>query len=255
MFGLEVNVKKTKIMTHSRLKSPIEYTYLMKDVALDRVMEFKDLGVTFDTKGTFKKHVSIKSSKSLAMMGFVRRTCVGFHDASTLKTVFFAHVRSHVEYASLVWMPHYESYKIDIERVQRRFTRHVINHTNPSQVVMPSYADRMLLLNVSSLTNRRMMSCLLFAHDVMTNRIHSDYIRSRFKLRGNSHNSRSPEQLIVPNHRTDYGKYEPITVMIRTLNDFLKFARLQINLREDGVFEFPIARSEFHAQVLQWINV
>lgn len=60
-----------------------ESCILLGSVPLRRVEEFKVLGVTFDRMGTLKMHISVKSTKGLPMMGFVKRTCFGFHESSS----------------------------------------------------------------------------------------------------------------------------------------------------------------------------
>ncbi|RZB40495.1 hypothetical protein BDFB_013440, partial [Asbolus verrucosus] len=48
-----------------------------------------------------------------------------FANTSTLLTLFFAFVRSKMEYVNIIWFPYLVTYIADIERVQRRFLKYL----------------------------------------------------------------------------------------------------------------------------------
>ena len=71
--------------------------------------ELRDLGVYFDEKISFNKHIDIIVAKAYSMLGFMKRICYEFTDPLrvALKSVYFAYVRSHLEYGSVIWHPNY----------------------------------------------------------------------------------------------------------------------------------------------------
>lgn len=255
IYGLDINVGKSVVMTHSRKHQNVLFPYRLGNQTLVRVEEFNDLGVTFDEKGTFKSHIALKSAKGMSMMGFVRRTCVDFRESSTLRVLFAAYVRSQVEYASIVWLPYHASYRSRVERVQRKFSRYALVHSGIFQYdELPSYAERMSSLNLLSLEDRRTISCVMFAHDVLTGRIDAPYIRKNFVLRPERNGSRTHETFIVPFHRTDYAKFEPVVVMIRLLNDLLTDSNISVVNTDDGCFAFNVSRCQLRNLTSLWVE-
>ena len=94
-------------MTFSRQKNPITYDYKIEDHTIQRAEYFKDLGVTFDNRLTFVPHINDVVRRSLNTLGFVHRSCREFTEIQPLITLFFALVRSKLEYCSIVWSPLY----------------------------------------------------------------------------------------------------------------------------------------------------
>ena len=61
---LSINVGKCNILTFCRKRSMVKCDYMLENTKISQVSEFCDLGVTFDTKLCFKKHVSIIKAKA-----------------------------------------------------------------------------------------------------------------------------------------------------------------------------------------------
>ena len=79
----------------------------------------------------------IITSKANRILGLIKRTCRGWKDTETLKTLYCTLVRSQVEYGSVVWSP-YTSRNIDkLERIQRRGTKFFLGQIDIS------YEDRL----------------------------------------------------------------------------------------------------------------
>jgi hypothetical protein len=62
--ALELNVSKCKSITFSRLPHPIEFSFMLGGIILDRVDSINDLGVIMDSKMSMVR-------RALAMLGFV----------------------------------------------------------------------------------------------------------------------------------------------------------------------------------------
>lgn len=60
--GLEVNVKKCVSMPYTKKRNKIEYVYSLGGELLEKVVYFKDLGVVFDSKLSFNRHISDMSA-------------------------------------------------------------------------------------------------------------------------------------------------------------------------------------------------
>jgi hypothetical protein len=103
----ELNIGKCKSITFSRLRHPIEFSYMLGGNILDRVDSINDLGVIMDSKMSFTGHIDVTVGKALAMLGFVKRLSCEFRDHYTLKTLYVSLVPPKLEYAICVWRPFY----------------------------------------------------------------------------------------------------------------------------------------------------
>jgi hypothetical protein len=124
--ALELNVGKCKSITFSRLRLPIEFSYILSGIILDRVDFINDLGVIMDSKVYFTGHIDVTVGNALTMLEFVKRLLCEFKDPYTLKAFYVSLVRLKLEYASCVWQPFYGAHIVRIERVQKKFVRYVL---------------------------------------------------------------------------------------------------------------------------------
>jgi hypothetical protein len=65
---LELNVGKCKLITFSRLRYLVEFSYILGGVILDRVESINDLGVIMDSKMSFTGHIDVTVGRALAML-------------------------------------------------------------------------------------------------------------------------------------------------------------------------------------------
>lgn len=255
LFGLELNSAKCVVMSHTKKRVPVSFSYSLNGQPLQRVKEFNDLGVIFVEQGSFGKHMSLKTTKGLSMLGFLRRTCIDFKDSSTLLTIFSAHVRSHVEYASSVWFPYHKTDVSCLERVQRRFTLYaMMKNGSCTFETRPSYNDRCASLGLQSLEARRIVNCCMLSYDILTGRTDSFFLRNLFVLKQNRESSRFNETFMIPFRRTDYGRFEPTVVMLRMLNECARHLSLRISRTNDGFYDFGMTREQFKDKTWSWLN-
>ena len=91
--------------------------------------EEKDLGVTFDNKLNFDKHINNIKNKSNKILGLIRRN-FKFLSKDMFVKLYKALVRPHLEYGQSVWSPYLQRQIDAVERVQRRATKLVPNIAN-----------------------------------------------------------------------------------------------------------------------------
>jgi hypothetical protein len=70
---LILNIQKCSVMSFSRRKTPLEFDYRFDGATISRPDSIKDLGVIFDGKLTFNLHVNYIVSRSMSMLGFLKR--------------------------------------------------------------------------------------------------------------------------------------------------------------------------------------
>lgn len=99
-------------------RDPWRFGYDFTRCALKRV---RDLGVTLTEGLSFNTHMDVIIAKYYSMLVFVKRICSEFRSVVALKSIYFVHVRTHLEYASDVWAPYYQRHNDKIEYIQKRF--------------------------------------------------------------------------------------------------------------------------------------
>lgn len=118
---LPLNIRKCKVMSFTRRTHPITAYYHIEGEEVERVTEFKDLGLYLDTTLSFKKHFAITYSNAYAMLGFMKRICSKMTNPYAFKSVYCAFIRSKLEYACIVWSPFYNVDSNKIESIQKQF--------------------------------------------------------------------------------------------------------------------------------------
>ena len=96
--NLQLNIKKCLTFTFYRTSTVILFNYGIKSIKLFRPNSTKDLGVIFIS---FHEHIDAIISKSMAMLGFLKRNSSEFSDPYTLRFFFVSLVRQDLEYCDI----------------------------------------------------------------------------------------------------------------------------------------------------------
>ena len=138
----------------TRKKNPLTYNYHLNQVQLERVTNEKDVTRTL----SWDQHVHTIVSKANRLLRLLKRTCPLLTDLSVRRTLYLALVKLQLAYATQVWSSSQISLKTEIERVQRRATRWILQ----TRVGEMSYKDRLLALNLLPLTFDRELKDMVF---------------------------------------------------------------------------------------------
>ena len=84
----------------------------------------KDIGVIIDSDLKFEKHINSKIGTANKILGIIRRAFM-YLSAEVFIPLYKAMVRSHFDYAMIIWNPHAVKYIESVEGVQRRATKMV----------------------------------------------------------------------------------------------------------------------------------
>jgi len=102
--GLCCNPSKTTVVTYSQRRSVIEFDYTIDGAVITRASVFKDLGVYFDSKLSFRHHLDEARKRSLSALSCVLRLSkehvLPFH---CKRALYFAYIFPHFTYASVIW--------------------------------------------------------------------------------------------------------------------------------------------------------
>ena len=102
---MKLNASKTKIMIVSRSRTlhPQSPALTIGGTVLKKSDDLVILGVTFDTKMTFEKHLRHVSRAASQRLGVLRKFWHVFHDRVLLGRCFRGFVLPVLEYCSAVW--------------------------------------------------------------------------------------------------------------------------------------------------------
>jgi len=98
---------------------------------LEVISEEKDLGVWIDDKLKFTKHIGHAVAKGNQILGLIKRSFV-YKDSEVIKRLFIAHVRPHLEYVNVVFLPRFKRCRTNREsseacyKVSFKVMQHVI---------------------------------------------------------------------------------------------------------------------------------
>ena len=104
LWGMKLNAGKTKtiIVSISRTMHPQSPPLTIGGTALKESDDIVILGVTFDSKMTFEKHLRSVNRAASQRLGILRKSWRVFHDRSFLEICFRCFVLSILEYCSAV---------------------------------------------------------------------------------------------------------------------------------------------------------
>ena len=138
--GLTFNDAKCKCQRITRRKTPSNYPYAMNGSLLGGVEQEKNLGVWISSDLTWNKQVVEQSSKANKLLGFMKRSCKKIRNPRTRRCPFLAIVRPHLGYATQIWAPQTIELIKQVERVQRRASKFILNLPYDCQI---SYKNRL----------------------------------------------------------------------------------------------------------------
>ena len=156
---MSINIDKCAIMRITRHKDTVTPIYHLNHKQVPVVSEFKYLGVHISDKCTWQNHVRHAAGKANKMLRFIKRN---FKDCpqAVKEVMYISLVRPHLEYASCVWDPWGEGMKHELEMVQRRAARFVLNDYERHS----SVTDMLDSIGWDSLESRRREARLCFLY-------------------------------------------------------------------------------------------
>lgn len=153
------------------------------------------------------------------MLGFLMRICYEFKNPLALTSLYYAHVRSHMEYAAVVWSPNYAIHSKRIESIQKKFFAYIFKKFGWHRYIQYApYTFKCSLLGIASLEHRRRDACAIFVFNILTGKINSPALLPLVQLNAPNFLLRQCVLLRVDRHRTNYGANAPMSNMIRIFN-------------------------------------
>lgn len=138
-----------------------------------------------------------------------------FKNIKTLKILYCAFVRSHLEYCSPVWNPIYNCYINRIESIQKKFLRYIQFR---SKTYLPDYHSRCRKFHILPLNERRKIADMSLLFKLFDGTADCSELVGRIGLRVPSHTLRNHRPLNVPSVHCIYRKNSYMIRASRTFN-------------------------------------
>jgi hypothetical protein len=201
---LFLNVDKCSVISYTRKRSPILFDYTLGNFPLKRVEIIRDLGIIMDSKVKFDIHIDTIISRAFKSLGFINRVSKPFNKVHSLKILYYSFVRSILDFACVVWHPHFKYHVNRIESVQKKFIK-ILNYR---QCKKKSYEDSLSCHHLLTLSDRRKQFDLIFLHKLLNNNIDSSFLLSRINFRARIRlplrSSRTMDIFVPPRFRKKY---------------------------------------------------
>lgn len=216
-------------MRFHRSNNPIIFNYNLLGEELPTVKTIRDLGVVLDGSLSFVPHIEVICNKALQMLGFMKRVTSEFKHIHSIATLYFSLVRSHLEYCSSVWNPHYAVHVNKIEQIQHKFLRYAAYKLHiPSERIDYAVLESSLGMNTLSSRRRQHDAKLLF--NLINYRSHDPQLLEKINFHVPPCNTRNTYLFAQPFHRTNYGYNSPVARLTRTANSLnLDFYGISFN--------------------------
>ena len=193
IWQIKIYYTKCNILTIGHMED--HHQYFIDNNPISKIIDVRDLGVTVDHALEFNLHINtIVHRANQRFRSFLSR------NPNTLARAFKVYIRPILDYASTAWSPSY-IYLINLlENVQRSFTKRISGCSHLS------YPERLSLLNIHTLKQRRLFADLIMCYNIIkdNNCIDSSTF---FTFSNNKFSRGHPLKLSVPLTRHNTRKY------------------------------------------------
>ena len=203
--SMEFHPQKCQVLKVTNKKNIVPSKYVIHNVTLEEVPKAKYLGVTINTKLTWKDHISNICRKANSTLGFLRRNL--FDCRKELKAKCYkAYVRPTLEYSSTVWDPHHITEIKQIESIQKRAQRFI------QQSSFSNKSDPCTTPQLETLKDRREKNKLIVFNKGLKNHI-------KLPLEGLRQNKRKPSKFMLLQSSVDCHLYSYLPSTLRLWNN------------------------------------
>lgn len=185
-WNLKLNSSKCKSFRMTLRTRPIHATYQIDGTELEHLEQIRDLGVILDTKLTFGPHVDStvkKASRALGVLirSFQKSNPRGHLSERSVIASYCAHVRSIMEYCSVIWGGAASSHVVRLERTEHKFLMWLNAHVRRQSSSL-LYRDLLKHFNLASVSARRYHHDIMFLRNIFSGRIRSSFLLQSFSL-------------------------------------------------------------------------
>lgn len=193
--GLKLNLQKSSIMSYEKLDRIYPFIYRIGNTELSRVSFVSDLGIMFDGRLKFDKHIEIIIAKASKMLGFVKRNTKEFRNTSTLISMYKTLVLPYIVYACQVWSPALIRQWNLLESIQHKLLRYLSYKIGqPMSPLEHNYEPLMTHFKLPSIKQLFLYHDYLLSYKLYHNITLLPEVTNIFIIRSLNYNLRRPRQ-------------------------------------------------------------
>jgi len=169
---------------------------------------------------SFTSHINAITKKAFKMLGFINRNTINFQNIIALKTLFYALVRSHLEFGSTVWLPNYITYYLLVLlKMYNKFLKLLSYNINVPFTSNNSCNMRIIELGFISFEVRRKVADIMFIYDWLIGHIFPPELLSMIELYITNYRLRNLNLFHVPFYKNNYSStsFFPRTLKLANL--------------------------------------
>lgn len=145
---------------------------LNKYASLGHISVICSLGISFNSKLSYKQHVDSIIAKTMKMMGFVKMFTSDFHSMLALQTLYMVLICPILAYGLIIWSPYYGNEITQVEWVQNRFLGYLAFKVHqPTQLDNHNYSTSVAYIIISILESLSRAHNLYFLHQLTSSTI------------------------------------------------------------------------------------
>ena len=161
---LNFNESKCSVLKVSRKRNMVQYPYRLNDSPLRLVNNVNDLGIQVTSTLDWNDHVYKICKKANKMLGLLRRCTLAFQKLETRRLLYITIVRTNFSYARQLWSPQKVELIQEMEKVQRRASKFILNLNYLSEI---TYKERLLSVRILPVSYWLELMDLLFLFKII----------------------------------------------------------------------------------------
>ena len=156
------NSPNCNIISFTCSKNPLSFAYSIDGANLERVDKVSDLGIILDSTLTFSPHIEYIVSKSMKMLGFVKRVTADVSDINCILYHYKTLILTNMTYCSQIWSPFTNIMINKLESVQHILLRYIaFKMHRPLGRFEHNYSE------IAEICNLQTIKSLHFYHDCL----------------------------------------------------------------------------------------
>ena len=186
---LPISFTKTQILHFGHTNPKFTYNIDNINISYNPNSTVRDLGILLSENLNFSPYICQIVKKAFHRIFLLLRYFKS-HDIKLLSLAYKIYVRPMLEYSTTVWSPHTKSNINMIEKVQRYFTRKILDNSS-----LP-YHERLKILHLETLETRRQKNDLTMVYKIFHNEV--DIVASHFFTLSTSNTRRLHKFKLTP---------------------------------------------------------
>ena len=196
-----INKNKTKSVTFTRKTQYIVTRYYLNTEPIEQCEYIRDLGVIFDNKLLFNRHIQKTVDSARRVFGCIVTNWYFMSNPEVILYLYKMLVRPKLEFASVIWGSTSNSHKALIEAVQKRVLNFIYYRFKLSHLFY-EYNNVCTTFNLQSLMKRREQNDINFLQNILLGKINSEFVLNELYFKVPTHSMRKHNLILTKSSRT-----------------------------------------------------